>query len=69
MGNSGGCWVANSTPANQYGSNAAGAWNRGYTGTNKTYVVVIDTGIDVTHPDLARNIWVNPGEANGVVWS
>ena len=58
---------ANSTPANQFGSNAAGAWNRGYTGTNKTYVVVIDTGIDVTHPDLASNIWVNPGEANGVV--
>jgi subtilisin family serine protease len=58
---------ANSTPANQFGSNATGAWNRGYTGTNKTYVVVIDTGIDVTHPDLASNIWVNPGEANGVV--
>lgn len=56
----------NSTPANQYGSNATGAWNRGYTGTNKTYVVVIDTGVDVTHPDLTRNIWVNPGEANGV---
>ena len=51
---------ANSTPANQFGSNASGAWSRGYTGTNKTYVVVIDTGIDVTHPDLASNIWVNP---------
>ena len=56
---------ANSTPANQFGSNASGAWNRGYTGTNKTYVVVIDTGIDVTHPDLASNIWVNQAEANG----
>lgn len=56
---------ANSTPANQFGSNATGAWSRGYTGTDKTYVVVIDTGIDVTHPDLARNIWVNQAEANG----
>jgi CshA-type fibril repeat protein len=56
---------ANSTPANQFGSNAAGAWNRGYTGTNKTYVVVIDTGVDVNHPDLKNNIWVNSAEANG----
>lgn len=31
-------------------------------------VGVIDTGIDYTHPDLADNIWVNPGEVadNGV---
>lgn len=29
---------------------------------------VIDTGIDYTHPDLAVNMWVNPGEipANGL---
>lgn len=25
-------------------------------------VAVVDTGIDVTHPDLAANVWVNPGE-------
>ncbi|MCR9095870.1 MAG: S8 family serine peptidase [bacterium] len=25
-------------------------------------VAVVDTGIDTTHPDLADNIWVNPGE-------
>jgi len=33
-------------------------------------VAVIDTGVDVLHPDLASNIWVNPGEdgmdANGL---
>lgn len=31
-------------------------------------VAVIDTGTQITHPDLAPNIWTNPGEvaANGV---
>lgn len=28
-------------------------------------VGVIDTGIDYTHPDLAANIWTNPGEIPG----
>ena len=28
-------------------------------------VGVIDTGIDYTHPDLASNIWTNPGEIDG----
>lgn len=33
-----------------------------------TVVAIIDTGLDFTHPDLAReNLWTNPGEtANGV---
>ncbi|MFO0864170.1 MAG: S8 family serine peptidase [Gemmataceae bacterium] len=28
-------------------------------------VGVIDTGIDYNHPDLAGNIWINPGEIEG----
>ncbi|MBN1672278.1 MAG: S8 family serine peptidase [Kiritimatiellae bacterium] len=32
------------------------------TGTRATLVGVIDTGVDYTHPDLAPNIWTNPGE-------
>lgn len=28
-------------------------------------VAIIDSGIDVTHPDLAGNLWINEAEANG----
>jgi subtilisin family serine protease len=37
------------------------AWERS-TGSAGVTVGVIDTGIDYTHPDLAANIWINPGE-------
>ena len=35
------------------------------TGTQKKAVGVIDSGIDYNHPDLAANIWTNPGEIPG----
>ncbi|HLL52240.1 MAG TPA: S8 family serine peptidase [Myxococcaceae bacterium] len=35
------------------------------TGSSDIVVGIIDTGIDWTHPDLAANIWTNPGEIAG----
>ena len=41
-----------------------GAWARQRDATNIT-VCIVDTGLDVTHPDLAPNLWVNSGEIPG----
>jgi subtilisin family serine protease len=43
---------------------AAEAWDltRGFSGT---VIGVIDTGINFSHPDLAANVWTNPGEIAG----
>ena len=48
------------SPANAFGSQAADAWAAGLTGSQDVYVAVIDGGIDVSHPDLAPNVWTNP---------
>src|ERR1044071_6068752 len=43
------------------------AWDTrtGSTGAGRIVIGVIDQGIDFNHPDLAANIWVNPGETPG----
>jgi subtilisin family serine protease len=35
------------------------------TGSGNIVVAVIDTGVDYNHPDLAPNMWANPGEIVG----
>ena len=45
-----------------YGSSADTAWANGKTGSTKTVVGIIDTGIDYRHPDLYQNVWLNQGE-------
>lgn len=44
--------------------NAPEAWAQGYTGEG-VVVAVVDTGVDLDHPDLLSQLWVNAGEIAG----
>ena len=54
-----------STPANQYGSQAAEAWGKGHTGSSSVYVGIIDEGYMYAHEDISANAATNPGEIAG----
>ncbi|MFN7677200.1 MAG: S8 family peptidase, partial [Cyanobacteriota bacterium] len=54
-----------SSPANGFGSQAAEAWGRGYTGMANVVVGIIDEGVQISHPDLVNNLGSNPGEISG----
>lgn len=49
-------------PASPYGSNASEAWYNGYFSQTDVVVAVLDSGVQINHPDLAANIWKNPRE-------
>jgi thermitase len=55
-----GMYGPTTSPANDFGSQAAAAWAAGQTGSNSVYIGVIDEGIQFTHPELSANVWTNP---------
>jgi hypothetical protein len=43
-----------------FGIGVDAAWARSHTGSRNVYVGIIDTGIDINHPELQPNIFTNP---------
>jgi subtilisin family serine protease len=60
-----GLYGESSSPANAFGSQAAEAWSRGFTGSGSVVVGIIDEGVQYGHADLSGNAGVNPGEIAG----
>lgn len=41
-------------------------WNQPKVRAKRPVIAILDTGVDIEHPDLAANIWTNEKEATGV---
>lgn len=40
-------------------------WNVSVAGKKRPVIAILDTGVDISHPDLAQNIWTNTMESEG----
>lgn len=40
-------------------------WNKPIINKTRPVIAIIDTGVDITHPDLKDNLWTNQAEADG----
>ncbi len=47
-----------------YDINATEAWDE-VTSSGSGVIMVVDSGVETTHPDITANLWVNPGEIAG----
>ena len=46
--------------------NLPALWDKPKKSSKRPVIAILDTGVDIEHPDLAANIWTNTTEANGI---
>ena len=46
--------------------NLPALWDKPKKSSKRPVIAILDTGVDIEHPDLAANIWTNTAEANGL---
>lgn len=46
--------------------NLPALWDKPKKSSKRPVIAILDTGVDIEHPDLAANIWTNTAEANGI---
>lgn len=64
-----GTYVSEPLYSQQWGPAAIGLpalWNKPKITSKRPVIAIIDTGVDIEHPDLAANIWTNEKEANSI---